>query len=371
MTGTMYRVHSRVLAFVAALLAAMSLGSWVAAPARAGEPAAVRVRAVFAQPVPLPAYSFLYLGNYLGFFKEEGLEVELNWAKGSVVGVQQLVSGQADFFIGAFDSVLAAAARGEDLGLQAVYPYQRGSQVRIVTLTDGPIRSFRQLKGKVVGVQTLVSVNMINTVNLALRSEGVDPASVNLVAVGIGLEAANALASRRVDAMAQVDTSIAQMENAGFKFRTLPMPRDVASISAMVSAKRDFVEKNPETVVKFARAITKGNIFFLENPEATVRIAWLMYPEVKPNDLPEDVALKQAVHVIRGRAANQSLAGGDVQMWGAISEREWTTYLRFLGIDPSKLGDRERYVASRFVKDVNAFDQEAFKKWAREYRFRQ
>ena len=328
-----------------------------------------KVRIVFAQPLPLPAYSFLYVGRHLGTFTEEGLDVDITWAASSTVGIQQLVGGNADVFVGAFDSILASLARGQDLGLQAFYSYQRGNQVSLVVGADSPVKRARDLQGKTVGVQTLASANIINTVKAALRSDGIDPASVELVVVGVGLQAATALNSGRVAAIAQVDTSVAQIENLGHKVRRLPNSPDAATISAMMTARRDFIEKNPDLITRLTRAIIKGNIFFVENPEAAVRIAYALYPEVKPKDLPEDEAIRQGVRLIEARARNQDLPGGDVPMWGAVSDREWKTYLTFLDVDPAKVPPREQLLTDRFLKDANAFDQDAYRRWARSYRF--
>jgi NitT/TauT family transport system substrate-binding protein len=355
--------------FIRVIVMAIAAIAFSTAMASAQNAPLRKLKVVFAQAIPLPPYSFLYVGTYLGEYKKEGLEVEYLWAQNSTIAIQQLVSGNADIFVGAYDSILIRAAAGEDLGLQAVYSYQRGNQSSVIVLKTSPISKFADLKGKIIGVPTLASGYTLNTIKAGLRADGVDPQSVQMVAVGIGLQAANALISGRVDAIAQVDTSVGQIVNAGVDIRKIPNPPSVANISAMITAKKEFIEKNSDVIGRYLRGITKGNIFFTTNPEASVRIAWELYPEIKPTNLPEAEALKQGVALIEARAANQSLGGGDVPVWGAASDREWANFIKFLDLDPKKLKDKEYYLTSRFLKQANAFDQAEYQKWAKDYKF--
>jgi len=139
----------------------------------------------------------------------------------------------------------------------------------------------------------------------------------------------------------------------------------------MIVARRDFVERNPELLTKYMQLIIKGSIFAIENPEAVVRIAWSMHPEIKPKDLPEDVALRQGIGQVAARSQSLKLSGGDAPVWGAVSDREWNNYVAFLEIDPGKLRGRETYLTSRLLEKAGAFDQAEYTKWARAYRFPQ
>ena len=94
------------------------------------------------------AHSIPYVTNAAGFFREEGLEVEIVQTSGSVAPIA-LISTDVDFSImSAFLLIPASMKQGDVIMLGGFSRYAS------MTLASRPeIRTARELKGKIVGLQ--------------------------------------------------------------------------------------------------------------------------------------------------------------------------------------------------------------------------
>ncbi len=121
--------------------------------------------------------------------------------------------------------------------------------------------------------------------------------------------------------------------------------------------------------MKFAQGIAKGVLFTLTNPEAAVRIHWEKYPASKPTNIPEEQALKEAVHVLQARLAKYRLEGGQILASAPSPADEWTSTQNFffdVGVIKSK-PDVGEYYTNELIDQVNSFDKAAIIKQAESY----
>jgi NitT/TauT family transport system substrate-binding protein len=193
---------------------------------------------------------------------------------------------------------------------------------------------------------------------------------VKWLPVGLGPQAANALKANQVDAIAMWDWAYAILENAGFQFRHFETPGTSKLLSLMVIANVDFMKANPTAGTKFAQGIAKGTLFTLTNPEAAVRIHWQKYPASKPTNIPEDQALREAVHVLQARLSKYKLEGRADPRFGAFTRDEWSATQSFffdVGVI-NKKPDVGEYFTNDLIDDVNRFDKTAIVKKAEAYR---
>jgi NitT/TauT family transport system substrate-binding protein len=138
----------------------------------------------------------------------------------------------------------------------------------------------------------------------------------------------------------------------------------------MLIGNEDFVTANAAATAKMAQGIAKGALFTITNPEAAVRIHWQKYPSSKPTNIPEEQALKEAVHVLQARLEKYRIANREIPKWGAFSRGEWEATQNFFfdtGLLTRKV-DVGTYYTDRFLAQINDFDQEAIIAKARSYK---
>ena len=213
--------------------------------------------------------SFYYLpltiSEQLGYFKAEGLDVEINDFPGGAKALQAVVAGSADVCSGAFEHTINLQSRNQLF--QAFVLQGRAPQIAFgVSLKTLPqYKSIADLRGQKIGVSAPgSSTNMI--ANLILSRGGLSAGDVSFIGVGTSHGALDALRSGQIDALSNIDPVMTMLEQKGDvriigDTRTLkgtaelfggPMP------AACLYAPMDFIRKNPNTCQALAYAIVRG-----------------------------------------------------------------------------------------------------------------
>ena len=210
-------------------------------------------------------YLPLTITEQLGYFKAEGLEVEISDFAGGARALQAVVGGSADVCSGAFEHTINLQAKNQMF--QAFVLQGRAPQIAFgVSTKNMPnYKSIADLKGKKIGVSAPgSSTNMM--ANLVLSRGGLKPTDVSFIGVGTAAGALTALRSGQIDAMSNTDPVMTMLEQKGdvkiiSDTRTLkgtaevfggPMP------AACLYAPMDFIRKNPNTCQALANAIVRG-----------------------------------------------------------------------------------------------------------------
>jgi NitT/TauT family transport system substrate-binding protein len=304
----------------------------------------------------------------LGFWKELGLDVEVSPFNGSTGATQVVISGSAQFTMASPEALLVG--RQEGANILAIYNHVREPIYTIAVVKDSPVQKIEDLKNKTIGVLSLSS-GATAVAKAMLRGVGYDPEKdVKWLPIGLGPQSANALKTNQVDAIAMWDWAYAILENSGFQFRHFETPGTSKLLSLMVIANGEFLKANPGAGTKFAQGIAKGTLFTLTNPEAAVRIHWQKYPASKPTNIPEDQALREAVHVLQARLSKYKLEGRADPRFGAFTRDEWLSTQKFffdVGVI-NKQPDVGEYFTNDLIDDVNRFDRAAIVQKAESYR---
>ena len=210
-------------------------------------------------------YLPLTISEQLGYFKAEGLEVEISDFAGGARALQAVVGGSADVCSGAFEHTINLQAKNQMF--QAFVLQGRAPQIAFgISSKNMPdYKSIADLKGKKIGVSAPgSSTNMM--ANLVLSRGGLKPGDVSFIGVGTAASALTALRSGQIDAMSNTDPIMTMLEQKGevkiiSDTRTLkgteevfggPMP------AACLYAPADFIRKNPNTCQALANAIVHG-----------------------------------------------------------------------------------------------------------------
>ena len=121
-----------------------------------------------------------------GFFEEEGLSVELVYARGGNAAMQAMVGGAVDYAATSFDVAVQAFANGAD-----IRRFATTGRLPLFALAVAPgevdaIASLNDLQGKTVGVSALGNAD--HTLLLYLLTEaGADASSVSFAVLGPNL----------------------------------------------------------------------------------------------------------------------------------------------------------------------------------------
>lgn len=301
----------------------------------------------------------------LGYWEEAGLDVEFANISGSGAATQLVFSGSAQFTLVSPEGYMAA--RQSDPSGIAIYNHTRDAIYTIAVVDDSPVQDLSDLRGKTVGVLSLSS-GAYPVARAMLASVGLDPDNdVEWVAVGMGPQAAAALGSDQVDALALWDFAYAQLEGLGYQFRHFSTEETYSLLALMVVANEDFVRDHPSAAAKFAQGIAKGALFTQNNPEAAVRLHWERFPESRPTGIPEDEALAEAVRVVKSRIDKTIIEGREIPLWGAFTDDEWEVTQNFL-LDNGVLTearDVSFYYNADLLDEINDFDKEAILEQAR------
>lgn len=311
----------------------------------------------------------------LGFYDQEGLDIDLKSARGSALGGQMVMSGQADVVhAGTSVGLMQPVAKGAKM--QAFYNMITQNFQMPAVPEDSPVKSLKDLKGKKLGVigQATATIPIVKAV---LEDAGVNPDDVTFVDVGYGAQAAAALwLTKQVDGLAMYDSVYAVIENvdpAKYKLRVLTSPlSEKISFQTALVATTDTIKNKRDALIRLGRAHAKATIFALENPEAAIKLHWKKYPEQKPKDGDTPAAVEREKRALLARINNMRIDNMAVprDKWGYMDKIDVSTYLEML----QKIGDIDKSVkpeqlyTNELIDEINNFDREAVKKMAREYK---
>jgi len=197
----------------------------------------------------------LWLAKEEGIFTKHGLEADLVAVRSAPLQVTALVSNEVQFVRGSVSSMLTAAAQGAKLKILLSLFAERASYDFLVS--PSIIRP-ADLKGKKIGVQDFSGLLWSLTM-LSLRELGLDPQrdNINIQAIGDSTVIAQSLTSGIIDAAALDKLQSVRLQGQGVK--VLLDLRRVAFPSSPFMGAEAFIEKNPQTIEKFIKALIEAS----------------------------------------------------------------------------------------------------------------
>jgi len=241
------------------LFAAALVVAFAAADAASAKPVTIMVGGLEKQ-IYLPAM----LAERLGYFKEEGLEVELSSEGAGVDATDAMVAGEVDGVVGFYDHTIDLQSKGKYA--ESVVQFSRApGEVELVDakLAD-KVHGFADLKGMSLGVTGLGSSTNFLTLYMAARA-GLKPGDITSVAVGAGNTFLAALKQGAIQGGMTTEPTVSRALNTGLAkvlvdMRTLEGTRDALGgtyPAACLYMMESYVKANPETVQKLANAFAK------------------------------------------------------------------------------------------------------------------
>lgn len=225
--------------------------------------AADRVRVT----VSNPNMSFLTTGVALkkGFFKQEGLEVEVVQMRVPVM-ITALSTGDIDYTT-VFGSVVRAAMRG--LPLKAVASFLDGSPHALVARSE--FKSVKELKGKTLGVESYGASSDV-IARMMIKHFGID-AEKEMKVVALGPDRARLAALKQGLVDVAVIAPPADSEGTKMGFNILSRAYELFSfpfVGLGVNVRK--IQERPDEVKRVIRAMIKANRFIRENREGAIQV---------------------------------------------------------------------------------------------------
>jgi NitT/TauT family transport system substrate-binding protein len=297
------------------------------------------------------------LPTLLGFWKEEGLDVEVNTAPGTAAAMQLVISGQADIGVGNAHASMSARQKGAKV--ISYYTSLRGDIFGIAMPEAGNLKTLADLKGKVVGVSSFASGGtpyargLLNSVGLVVDRD------VTLAEVGVGGRAAAALQGGQVQALSLWDEMYARMNQNGLGLgKAIQDPRAKPLFVSNLVVRDDDLKTRQDVLVGIARGIAKAQVFSQANSEAAVRIRWKVYPQSAPREGITDKAVQDEVAILKVREplyAKDILGTGRYGDIPAANVSAVQDYLVVTGQLEKKL-DPAEYYDNTLIDRINDFD---------------
>ncbi len=292
----------------------------------------------------------------LGWYRQEGIEVELVPLPGSTDCVKNVAIKEVDFSLPSVEPL--AIGRPQGIRAKVFYTAYQGNIYGIAVPADSPVQKIADLKGKSIGVISMASAGVIVARALAATA-GLDPErDVNIVVAGEGAQTAALVRNKQVDALSQFDTQYAMVENAGVRLRLLDTREIDRYPSNGFLGLDEAIRSRRKEAIALARGYAKGTVFAINNPEAAIRILYEVFPQTKPTGKDEATAVRDDAKVLQARIQNWKLEKAGVGRWGESSEANYAAYAQFMlkwGIIKQPVDARD-LVTNELIDEINRFD---------------
>jgi len=217
------------------------------------------------------------LAEVLGYYKDEGLDVELDSEAAGVEGADALIAGEAQGVVGFYDHTIDLASKGKHAESIVQFSRAPGEVELIATRYADGLHDFSDLKGKSLGVTGLGSSTNFLTQYMAARA-GLQPGDVTSVAVGAGGTFIAALKQDAIQGGMTTEPTVSRLLNTGaakvfIDMRTVEGTRAALGgtyPAACLYMSTDYVAKHPDVTLKLARAYVRTLKFIATHTGAEI-----------------------------------------------------------------------------------------------------
>ena len=252
-----------ISAFILLILVMVAGFTWWQVSLRATKPAGEPFRITMAL---YPGYYHSYIAQEQGFFRNEGVNVELTLREEVPASLQAFVDGKADAAFGLQSDAILLASQGVPVKIVYICDFSNGADV---VISKPNIRTVGDLSGKKVSVDKLNSFNHVFLVEL-LRLSGIAEEDVNVVPV-VGSEVPAALRDGRIDAGQTWEPYKSKALAQGY--RLLATSADAPGIiTDVLMVKTKILEQREQDVRGVVKSLLKGLAFRRTNESLSYAI---------------------------------------------------------------------------------------------------
>src|SRR5262249_20043012 len=201
-------------------------------------------------------YAPLFVALDKGYYRAEGLDVDLAEGSGAQTVLKLLASGNEK--VGYGPAVSAAQAVSQGLPVKVVALYQTKAPMGVISFPDVPLKTPKDLEGKRLAIS--VGETFGDMLGPFARINNVDIGKIQQIQMDASARTPQFL-TRKIDVMSvYLSNEWPQIEKrAGVKFNVLRVSEfGLNLLGASMIVGNAFAEQNPDTVKKLLRATAKG-----------------------------------------------------------------------------------------------------------------
>jgi len=218
-------------------------------------------------------HAWFLMAQDKGYFKAEGLDVEIDQGEGSAASITKVASGAYNAGFGDINAVIDLAARRPAEAPVGVYMLYNTPPFTIVVKKDSPIKSPKDLEGKTVGGPA--NDGALKLFPAFSKAARLDATKVNITNMAPNLR--EPMLQR-----GQVDAVFGYINTIWFSARLVGLDpaKDLRFMnygdhgldlySNTIVFSRGFVKDNPKAVQGFLRAVNRAVKETVANPEAAM-----------------------------------------------------------------------------------------------------
>lgn len=267
--------------------------------------------------VPNTNHTGLYVAKDLGYFKEEGLDVEIvQPPEGSTTAL--IGAGGTEFGISFQDTLAKSFARENPVPVTAVAAILQHNTSGIISLKEKGIDSPKKLEGKKYAtwednIEQAILKKLVTDDKGDFSKVKLIPYTITDVVTGLKTDVDAVWVYYAWDGIA---TERAGLQTNFLKIRDYGEELDY--YSPVIIANNDFLKKNPEIAKKVLKAIKKGYEYAMKNPEESAKILVKNSPEL-------DINLVTASQKWISKEYQS-----DAKEWGIIDGNRWNRFYEWL-----------------------------------------
>jgi NitT/TauT family transport system substrate-binding protein len=213
------------------------------------------------------AMSSLWVAQEGGYFKREGLDVELLYIGGGSLLIQSMVSGDVPFAYGPSVPVINASLRGAGLTLIA----NTGNSLVFSIMSRPEMKQPANLKGKKVGV-TRLGGSTDWALDAALNQWGLERRELTVIQTGGMPEGLAGLIAGALDAVVLSPPSNFRAAKSGMHELVDVGQLNIIFPNTPLSTRESFIKSNRDTAMRFLRGFTQGLNRLRNDKEFSMRV---------------------------------------------------------------------------------------------------
>lgn len=230
------------------------------------------------------AQSWFFLAQDKGYFKDEGLDVEIDQGEGSAASIPKVASGAYQAGFGDLNALIDLASKRPGDAPVAVYMLYNTPPFTLVVKQDSPIKTPRDLEGKTIGGPA--SDAALKLFPAFAKIAKIDTSKVTITNMAPNLR-------EQMLWRGQVDAVFGYVTTVFFSAKAMGLDpiKDLRFIryadsgmdlySNAVFFSKNFVSENPKAVQGFVKALNRAIKEVASNPEAGVDYAIKREPLLK------------------------------------------------------------------------------------------
>ncbi|MGV8982344.1 ABC transporter substrate-binding protein [Clostridium sp.] len=267
--------------------------------------------------IPNTNHTGLYVAKDKGYFKEEGLDVEIiQPAEGSTSTL--IAAGKGDFGISYQEDVTYARTAKDPLPIKAIATIIQHNTSGFAAPVGKSIKSPKDFEGKTYGGWGSPSESAI--LKALMEKDNADFSKLKIV--DAGTDDFFAVTKKNIDFewIFYGWTGIeAKLKNIPIDYIDIgKLNSDLDYYTPVIIANENKLKSDPELAKKFLAATTKGYEYCITNPEESAEILVKNAPETD-----KTLALESQKYM-----KNQYKA--ESEKWGVMKESVWNNYTKFL-----------------------------------------